>query len=90
MQIFLRSLSDVGFQIGFGKDEDVHRITVRKPMKFVLMKIIQKSHIWLRFPINNIAEAQQECSAKYQFPCVFAAIHCIHTRISKPSEHGDE
>nr|CAI5856619.1 unnamed protein product [Callosobruchus analis] len=30
------------------------------------MKIIHQSHIWLCFPINNIAEAQQEWSAKNQ------------------------
>nr|CAI5845455.1 unnamed protein product [Callosobruchus analis] len=59
-QIFFRLLSDPGFQIGVGKGEDIHRTTVSKTAKFVLMKIIQKSHIWLRFLINNIAEAQQE------------------------------
>nr|CAI5869367.1 unnamed protein product [Callosobruchus analis] len=38
------------------------------------MKIIQKSHIWLRFP----------------FPCAFGAIHCTHIRILNPFEHGNE
>lgn len=90
MQIFLRFLSDPGFQIGVGKDEGVHRTTVSKTVKFVLTKIIQKSHIWLRFPLNNMNEAQQEWSAKYQFPCAFGAIDCTHIRITKPSEHGDE
>nr|CAI5845073.1 unnamed protein product [Callosobruchus analis] len=54
------------------------------------MKIIQKSHIGLRFPINNIAEAQQDWSAKYQLPCASGAIDCTYIRIQKPSEHGDE
>nr|CAI5845074.1 unnamed protein product [Callosobruchus analis] len=90
MQIFLRFLSDPGFQIGVGKDEGVHRTTVSKTVKFVLMKIIQKSHIGLRFPINNIAEAQQDWSAKYQLPCASGAIDCTYIRIQKPSEHGDE
>nr|CAI5833232.1 unnamed protein product [Callosobruchus analis] len=62
MQIFLRFSSDPGFQICVGKDECVHRTTENKTLKFVLMNIIQKSHIWLRFPKNNIAEAQQEWS----------------------------
>nr|CAI5839696.1 unnamed protein product [Callosobruchus analis] len=46
------------------------------------MKIIQKSRIWLRFPINNIAEAQQEWSSKHQFPCTFGAVDCTHIGIS--------
>nr|CAI5868928.1 unnamed protein product [Callosobruchus analis] len=60
MQTFLRLLSDPGFQIGVGKDEGVHRTIVSKTVKFILMKIIQKSHISLRFPINHIVEAPQE------------------------------
>nr|CAH7763832.1 unnamed protein product [Callosobruchus chinensis] len=71
MQIFLQLLSDPGFQIGVGKDEGVHRTTMSKALKFVLMKIIQKSHIWLRFPINNIAETQQESHQFLPLPANF-------------------
>jgi hypothetical protein len=39
MQIFLRFLSDPGFQIGIGKEEDVHRSTVSKILSFVLPPI---------------------------------------------------
>nr|CAI5868571.1 unnamed protein product [Callosobruchus analis] len=88
MQKFLRFLNDSGFQIGVGKDEGIHR-TIMNKMKFALTNMIQKSHIWLRFPINNIAEAQQGWNAKYQFPCASGAIDCTHIRIPKPFGHGD-
>ncbi|KAJ8913775.1 hypothetical protein NQ315_002681 [Exocentrus adspersus] len=88
MQIFLRFVSDPGFQIGVGKDEGVHRTTVSKTVKIVLTKIMEKSHLWIRFTTNN--EAHQQWSSKYQFPCAIGVIDCTHIRITKPSQHGDE
>nr|CAI5836749.1 unnamed protein product [Callosobruchus analis] len=43
MQMLLRFVGELGSQIGVGKDEGVCRTTVSKSVKFVLMKIIQKS-----------------------------------------------
>lgn len=40
--------------------------------------------------MNNIEEARQEWSAKYQFSWAFAAIDCTHIRNPKQSEHGNE
>jgi hypothetical protein len=90
MQIFLRFLSDPGFQIGIGKEEGVHRSTVSKTISFVLPKIVAKVDTWIKFPDDNTNKALADWSAHYRFPCAIGAIDCTHVPILKPSQHGDE
>lgn len=91
MQIFLRFLSDPGFQIGIGKEEGVHRTTICKTISHVLPKIVEKAGIWIKFPTENSTDqAINEWAQVYRFPCAFGAIDCTHVPIIKPSLHGDE
>lgn len=92
MKIFLRFVSDPGFQSGIGKDIGVHRTTVCKTVSFVLGKIMDKSHLWIKFPTSNTAlnKARLEWAERYRFPCTIGVIDCTHVRITKPSHHGDE
>lgn len=91
MQIYLRFVSDPGFQLGVAKEEGVHRTTVCKTVSFVLNKIVEKSHIWIKFPQENeMNDAQIQWATLYRFPCAMGTIDCTHVRISKPSHHGDE
>lgn len=86
MQIFLRFLSDPGFQIGIGKEEGVHRTTICETISNVLPKIVEKAGIWIKFPTENSTDQAE----LYRFPCAFGAIDCTHVPIIKPSLHGDE
>lgn len=53
MEIFLRYLSDPGFQSGVSLDFGVHRTSVSKTFDFFLNKIYEKAHEWIHFPQNN-------------------------------------
>lgn len=91
MQIFLRYVSDPGFQIGVAKDIGVNRTTVCKIIKYVLEKILDKANVWIRFPQENeLLEAHLNWAARFRFPGAVGAIDCTHIRIMKPSRHGDE
>ncbi|KAK9730379.1 DDE superfamily endonuclease [Popillia japonica] len=90
MQIFLRFLSDPGFQIGIGKEEGVHRTTICKTISHVLPKIVEKAGIWIKFPAESSTDqAINEWAQVYRFPCAFGAIDCTHVPIIKPSLHVD-
>ncbi|CAH2013286.1 unnamed protein product [Acanthoscelides obtectus] len=91
MQIFLRFLSDPGFQIGIGKEEEVQRTTMCKTISHVLPKIVEKAGIWIKFPIENSTDqATNEWAQLYRFPCAFGATDCTHVPMIKPSLHGYE
>lgn len=91
MQIFLRFLSDPGFQIGIGKEEGVHRSTVSKTITYVLPRIVAKSRQWISFPTrNSVQKARADWAERYSFPFAIGAIDCTHVPILKPSHHGDE
>ncbi|KAI4459480.1 hypothetical protein MML48_6g00003793 [Holotrichia oblita] len=91
MQIFLRFLSDSGFQIGIGNEEGVHRTTICITISHVLPKIVEKAGIWIKFPAESSTDqAINEWAQVYRFPCAFGAIDCTHVPIIKPSLHGDE
>lgn len=89
MEIFLRFLSDPGFQMGVGKEEGIHRTTVCKTVKLVLKKVMNKAHLWIKFPTKGeqIRIAQEQWSRRHDFPC---AIGAIDVAIQKPLNHGDE
>ncbi|KAF5276316.1 hypothetical protein FQR65_LT16417 [Abscondita terminalis] len=83
MQIFLRFLSDPGFQMGIGKEEVAHRTTICKTISHVLPKIVEKAGIWIKFPAENSNDqAINEWAQLYRFPCAFGAIDCTHVPIA--------
>ena len=50
MKIFLRYAADPGFQIGVAEDIGVSQPTVSCAVKWVTEKIVDKAHLWIRFP----------------------------------------
>ncbi|XP_030762186.1 putative nuclease HARBI1 [Sitophilus oryzae] len=66
--------------------------TVSKIILFVMNKIVEKSHLWIKFRSTqpNINEAQQAWQEKLQFPSAIGVIDCTHFQILKPNQHGDE
>lgn len=92
MEIFLRFLSDPGFQMRVGKEEGIHRTAVCKRVKHVFKMIMNKAHLWIKFPANTeqIKLAQEQWILRYDFPCAIGAIDCMHVAILKPPNHGDE
>ena len=50
MEIFLRFLSDPGFQSRVGQVFGVHRSTVTKTISYVCDKVVEKAHEWIKFP----------------------------------------
>ena len=49
MRTFLRMVGDPGFQSGVG-EVGIHQTTVSKTYHTVATKIVEKGHIWLKFP----------------------------------------
>ena len=50
MEVFLRHISDPGFQVGVGKDIGIHQTTVSKTFAKVLDQVNGKAQLWIRFP----------------------------------------
>ncbi|KAJ3661855.1 hypothetical protein Zmor_006234 [Zophobas morio] len=79
MKIFLRYAADPGFQIGIAED---------------IEKIVDKAHLWIRFPQDNeaIQEQKQRWLSKYRFPTAIGAIDCTLIKIKKNhvNRHGHE
>lgn len=92
MEIFLRYLSDPGFQSGVAEDFGVHRTTVTKTFSCVLEKVYEKVHHWVKFPSTpaELNEAREEWSIKYGFPTAIGAVDCTHVEIYKPRVFKDE
>jgi AAA+ ATPase superfamily predicted ATPase len=92
MRIFLRYVSDPGFQAGIGEEIGVHQSTVSKTISEVMIRILENSNEWVKFPSTNdsIKEAKQQWQERYHFPATIGALDCTHVRILKPSIHGDE
>ena len=91
MEIFLRFVSDQGYQLGIGKDIGVHWTAVCKTIKTVMEKIVSKSHLWIKSTFGNeLNMAKRGWTEHYNFPCAIGAIDCTQIQIMKPSEHGDE
>ena len=95
LRVFLRYVGDPGFQVGVGEDIGIQQSTVSKTITKVLYQMIEKSHVWLKFPtsandIENAKAAWQDKEA-FHISCVIGALDCTHVRIPKPSGiQGDE
>lgn len=85
-------MADPGFQVGIGAELGVHQTTVSKVIHEVMAKVSDKADQWIRFPATNAAihKAQNDWSARFNFPKAFGVIDCTHVTIEKPREFGDE
>lgn len=92
MKVFLRYMANPGFQMGVAEELGITQSTVSKTISFVMNKIVEKSHLWIKFPSTQpkINEAQQAWQEKFQFPSAIGVIDCTHVQILKPNQHGDE
>lgn len=92
MQIFLRYVSDTGFQIGIGEDFGVHHTTICKTINNVADCIFEKAHNWIKFPssLDAMEEARIKWSNRFEIPTVIGALDCTHIQIKKPPEFGDD
>lgn len=92
MEIFLRYISDPGFQSGVAVDIGVHRTTVCKTFSEVLDKITEKSHHWIKFPSTavDLNDAREEWSARFRIPTAIGALDCTHIEIKTPNNFKDE
>ncbi|KAK9869584.1 hypothetical protein WA026_003336 [Henosepilachna vigintioctopunctata] len=61
MEIFLRFVGDPGFQSGVAQDVGVHRTTANKTVRYVMSRVVEQSHNWIRFPTT----AEYMTEAKY-------------------------
>ncbi|XP_030746444.1 putative nuclease HARBI1 [Sitophilus oryzae] len=83
MKVFLRYTANPGFQMGVAtvaEELGITQSTVSKTISFVMNKIVEKSHLWIKFPSTQpkINEAQQAWQEKFQFPSAIGVIHCTH------------
>lgn len=92
IEIFLRYVSDPGFQSGVALDVGVERSTVCKTFSNVLDVIVERSQNWIKFPTTHadMEQAKEEWSSKYRLPTAIGAIDCTHVCIVKPTHFGDE
>lgn len=92
IEIFLRYISDPGFQSGVAVDVGVDRSTVCKTFAFVLDSIVNKSQDWIKFPskVEDMDQAKADWASRFRIPTVIGAIDCTHVLIQKPSAFGDE
>ncbi|XP_063921462.1 putative nuclease HARBI1 [Zophobas morio] len=101
MKIFLRYAADPGFQTGVAEDIGVSQPAVSYTIKCVTQKIMNKAHIWIRFPQVKLSELQdneaiqeekQRWLRRYNFPTAIGAIDCTLIRIKKihVNRHGNE
>ncbi|CAH1981710.1 unnamed protein product [Acanthoscelides obtectus] len=83
MNIFLRQLSDPGFQNAVAEELGVY-----KTYTSVLNVVLEKANIWIKFPksADDFMNAKQLWSEKYRFPNSIGAIDCTHVRIPKFAE----
>ncbi|KAJ8911674.1 hypothetical protein NQ315_014033 [Exocentrus adspersus] len=92
MKIFLRVLADPGYRNAVAEELGVDQGTVSKNYSLVMNKVIEKAHVWIRFPQTRveIQQAKDMWSEKYQFPNAVGVIDCSHIRIPKFGVFGDE
>lgn len=92
MKVFLRYMANPGFQTGVAEELGIDQSTVSTTISSVMNKIIEKAHLWIKFPstLTKLNEAQQAWQEKFQFPSAIGVIDCTHVQILKPNHHGDE
>lgn len=92
MEVLLRFVGDPGFQSGIAHDMGVHRSTVNKTISYLMDRIVEQSHNWIKFPttVAEMNEAKTLWHRSYRLPTVIDALDCIQVEILKPGLHGDE
>lgn len=92
MEIFLRFVGDPGFQSGVAQDMGVHRTTANKTIRYVMSRVVEQSHNWIRFPTTaeDMNEAKVLWQRHFRLPSVIGALDCTQVEIQKPGLHGDE
>lgn len=92
MKVFLRYVSDPGYQNSVAEVIGIKQSTVSKTIADVKNRILTKANVWIKFPTSNeeIREAKQLWQEHYDFPGVIGVVDCTHVRIPKPSDYGDE
>lgn len=92
MELFLRCISDPGFQSGVASDVGVERSTVCKTLSSVLDSIVEKANNWIKFPstAEHMNKAKDDWNSIFHIPTVIGAIDCSHVNILKPHVYGDE
>lgn len=92
MKVFLRQLSDPGYQNSVAEELGVHQTTVCKTYTSVLNTVVEKANIFIKFPTSAeaVVEAKRLWSDRYRFPNAIGVIDCTHVRIPKFQEFGDE
>ncbi|CAH2017008.1 unnamed protein product [Acanthoscelides obtectus] len=88
IEIFLRYISDPGFQSGVANDFGIERTTVCKTVDYVVQKIMEKAGQWILFPTTerDLNEAKTSWMAKYRIPTVIGPLDCTHIQVKKSDE----
>ncbi|KAK9887433.1 hypothetical protein WA026_022368 [Henosepilachna vigintioctopunctata] len=83
MEIFLRFVGDPRFQSGVAQDVGVHRTTANKTIKYVMSRVVEQSHNWIRFPTTaeDMTEAKVLWPRHFRLPCVIGAVDCTQIEI---------
>ena len=70
MRIFLRYLSDPGFQSGVAEDIGVNQSTISNTFSVVLEKILRRAHLRIKFPstLAQMEVAMNEWNERCTFP----------------------
>lgn len=53
MRVFLRYIGDPGFLSGVAEDIGINRTTVNKTISQVMTAVLQKKHLWIKFPTSE-------------------------------------
>ncbi|KAK9891207.1 hypothetical protein WA026_013522 [Henosepilachna vigintioctopunctata] len=91
MEIFLRFVADAGFQSGVPEDVGVHRTTANKTIRYVMSRVLEQSHNWIRFltTAEDMTEAKVLWQRHFRLPSVIGALDCTQIEIQKPGLPGD-
>ncbi|KAK9878715.1 hypothetical protein WA026_023508 [Henosepilachna vigintioctopunctata] len=91
MEIFLRFVGYAGFQSGVAQDVGVHRTTSNKTIRYVMSRVVEQTHNWIRFPTTaeSMSEAKVLWQKHFRLSPVIGALYCTQIEIQKPGMHGD-
>ncbi|KAK9882295.1 hypothetical protein WA026_020404 [Henosepilachna vigintioctopunctata] len=83
MEIFLRFVDDAGFQSGVPQDVGVHRTTVNNTIRYMMSRVVEQSHNWIRFPITaeDMTKAKVLWQRHFRLPSVMSALDCTQIEI---------
>ncbi|KAK9891644.1 hypothetical protein WA026_015610 [Henosepilachna vigintioctopunctata] len=91
MEIFLRLVGDAGFQSGVAQYVGVHRTTANKTIRYVMSRVLEQSHNWIRFPTTDedMTEAKVSWQRHFRSPSAIGALYCTQIDIQKPGLQGE-